>query len=84
MLASCPSAIGEFRIWAWSSKSEKLGSFREEKAEITTDSPFSNGSLHWSRNGKVVQFIEGYELRFSIANEKGGANMGCQEVANTK
>ena len=60
LLASCPTVKGEFRIWAWSSKSEKLSAFREEKMNGGEDGvPQDSGALHWSRNGKVVQFIQG-------------------------
>ena len=64
LLASCPSIKGEFRIWAWSSKSEKLSGFREEKGDGMEEvgGPRVTGALHWSRNGKVVQFIEGYGM----------------------
>ena len=61
LLASCPMAKGEFRIWAWSTKNEKLTGFRDEKNDAidSVGSPSAVGGLHWSRNGKVVQFIEG-------------------------
>ena len=64
LLASCPSSKGEFRIWAWSSKTEKLTGFREEKKDGMEEvgRPQDTGALHWSRNGKVVQFIEGYVM----------------------
>src|SRR5271170_4970134 len=63
LLASCPCIKGEFRIWAWSAKTEKLSGFRDgnnggEEAGVTN----ATGALYWSRNGKVVQFIEGYIL----------------------
>jgi hypothetical protein len=77
LLASCPSIKGEFRIWAWSSKTEKLTGFREEKSDGTVGRSRANGSLHWSRNGKVVQFIEGYQSDGDIANLQGSANLGC-------
>ena len=69
LLASCPTIKGQFRIWAWSSKTEKLTEFREEKkigGEIS--GPQNSGALHWSRNGKVIQFIEGYELLYVPAD----------------
>jgi hypothetical protein len=60
LLASCPAAKGEFRIWAWSSKSEKLSGFRDEKKDgVEAGEPRPENGLQWSRNGKVVQFIEG-------------------------
>lgn len=63
LLASCPTVKGEFRIWAWSSKTEKLTGFREERKDgMEVGEPRNSGALHWSRNGKVVQFIEGYQL----------------------
>ena len=64
LLASCPSIKGEFRIWAWSSKAEKLTGFREEKNDGIEEvsGPRDTGALHWSRNGKVVQFIERYGI----------------------
>ena len=63
LLASCPSFKGEFRIWAWSSKTEKLSGFREEKnAGEKAGTPRESGALYWSRNGKVAQFIEGYGM----------------------
>lgn len=68
LLASCPTAKGEFRIWAWSSKTEKLSGFRDEKKEGVQDTGSTSviGGLHWSRNGKVVQLIEGYISIFSV------------------
>lgn len=67
LLASCPTRKGEFRIWAWSSKNEKLTGFRDEKNDAPEHlgSPSAVGGLHWSRNGKVVQFIEGYVIHCS-------------------
>ena len=64
LLASFRSVKGEFRIWAWSSKTEKLTGFREEKKDGMEEvgGPRDTGALHWSRNGKVVQFIEGYGM----------------------
>jgi hypothetical protein len=60
LLASCPATKGEFRIWAWSSKSEKLSGFRDEKNDgVEAGEPRPENGLQWSRNGKVVQFIEG-------------------------
>ena len=61
LLASCPTTKGDFRIWAWSSKNEKLTGFRDENSDAVENegSPSAVGGLHWSRNGKVVQFIEG-------------------------
>jgi len=60
LLASCPATKGEFRIWAWSSKSEKLTGFRDEKGDaVSPGEPRAENGLQWSRNGKVVQFIEG-------------------------
>jgi hypothetical protein len=60
LLASCPTVKGEFRIWAWSSKAEKLSGFREGKMnDGEVGMPQASGALHWSRNGKVVQFIQG-------------------------
>jgi hypothetical protein len=62
LLASCPQTKGEFRIWTWSSKNEKLSAFRDEQkvAGKTHDVYNVNGHLQWSRNGKVVQFLQGY------------------------
>src|SRR5271167_3311782 len=49
LLASCPTIKGEFRIWAWSSKAEKLTGFREEKPDGTGIGGFGDrGTLHWS------------------------------------
>ena len=71
LLASCPSIKGEFRIWAWSAKTEKLSGFREEKKDgmETSGKPQNSGSLHWSRNGKVVQFIEGYHFLYAFSKK---------------
>jgi len=61
LLASCVATKGEFRIWAWSSKNERLSGFRDEKKEGVEEADTSHvyAALHWSRNGKVVQYIEG-------------------------
>src|SRR5271170_7279649 len=56
LLASCPTIKGEFRIWAWSLKTEKLTGFREERKDTNEGSlQGASGALHWSRNGKVIQ-----------------------------
>lgn len=60
LLASCPCVKGEFRIWAWSAKTEKLSGFRDgNNGGDDADMPNATGALYWSRNGKVVQFVEG-------------------------
>ena len=61
LIASCPSMKGEFRIWAWSSKAEKLTAFRDEHKNPEEENDLCSllGQLHWSRNGKVVQFLQG-------------------------
>jgi len=65
LLASCPSIKGEFRIWAWSAKTEKLTGFRDGKdASDEVGVSNSTGALYWSRNGKVIQFIEGLSIAF--------------------
>ena len=71
-------AKGEFRIWAWSTKNEKLTGFRDEKNDAidSIGSPSAVGGLHWSRNGKVVQFIEGYELHCFCADSLGKSESG--------
>lgn len=62
LLASCPSTKGEFRIWSWSAKADKLSRFREEEKDVTdkVGTSQANAALHWSRNGKVVQYTEGF------------------------
>ena len=63
LLASCPHTRGEFRIWAWSSKNEKLSAFRDEQKSNSNEGQSNHdsvGQLQWSRNGKVVQFLQGY------------------------
>jgi len=68
LLASCPATKGEFRIWAWSTKNEKLNGFRDEKNDGNGPGEAQPGSsLQWSRNGKVVQYIEGYKLCLRIS-----------------
>jgi hypothetical protein len=86
LLASCPTAKGEFRIWAWSSKTEKLSGFRDEKKDGTEDtgSPSAIGGLHWSRNGKVVQLIEGYNIKSTLLMIQGSQSLGCEEITDTK
>jgi hypothetical protein len=85
LLASCPTIKGEFRIWAWSSKAEKLTTFREEKTDgMEMGGSGDRGTLHWSRNGKVVQFIEGYQLYHYGADNQGGSNLGCEEATDSK
>lgn len=78
LLASCPMTKGEFRIWAWSSKNEKLSGFRDEKHDgvENSGSPRAVGGLHWSRNGKVVQFIEGYANSRSCFDRLGKYEFG--------
>jgi hypothetical protein len=86
LLASCPSAKGEFRIWAWSAKAEKLTGFRAEKKEGTDELDTSQGgaALHWSRNGKVVQFIERLDSFQEVLTNEGSSNLGCQEIADSE
>jgi len=63
LLASCPLTKGQFRIWSWNTKNEKLSGFREEAKEATEPEGElqTSAALHWSRSGKVVQYIEGCE-----------------------
>jgi hypothetical protein len=86
LLASCPPTKGEFRIWAWSSKTEKLAVFRDEPKNLDENQDLSNpvGQLHWSRNGKVVQFLQGYGLIYCVLMKQGRFNLGCQEASNSK
>ena len=87
LLASCPTIKGEFRIWAWSSKTEKLSGFRDgNDGNEGVGAPNTTGALYWSRNGKVVQFIEGYlslsEKDLWLAKFEFGMLRNCRYRAN--